>query len=277
MNGREKTIMIVEDDLSVGYLLRDVLEAKGYRCLVESDGEAVLGRSIDEMPDLILLDIKLVGIDGFTVCRRLKDDMSTADIPVIFISALNTEKDVMEAKRAGGVYFVGKPFDLDFLVKKIREILVRYDARKDRPALEPRVLFVDAAYPFDQMMSDGALSTLLAETELDVHLLRDPRETLRYTRELQPDVIILDMDGALIPTQVIADALSHNKLTVDIPVIILTSMNGRMRWTLDHLSNVKEVLQKPLSKVELIRAVRRIHRGGVHPLFSRQASVHAAV
>ena len=261
MKERERTIMIVEDDRSVAYLLRDVLEARGYRCLVESDGEEVLDRSIDEMPDLILLDIKLVGIDGFTVCRRLKSDTSTADIPVVFISALNTEKDVMEAKEAGGVYFVGKPFDLDFLVKKIREILVRYDIRKHKPMMQPRVLFVDAAYPFDQMMTGGALSSLLAETELDVHLLRDPRETLRYTKELQPDVILLDMDGALIPVQVIADALARNKLTEDIPVIILTSMIGRMRWIIDHLSNVKAVLQKPQSQFDLIREIRRIgHR-----------------
>ena len=267
MKDREKTIMIVEDDVSVAYLLRDVLEAKGYRCLIESDGEEVLSRSVDEMPDLILLDIKLVGIDGFTVCRRLKSDDSTADIPVVFISALHTEKDVMEAKQAGGVYFVGKPFDLDFLIKKIREILVLYNSNQHNRMLQPRVLFVDAAYPFDQIVMDGALPSLLAETDLDVHLLRDPRETLRYTRELQPEIIILDMDGALIPTQVVADALGRNKFTQDTPVIILSAMNGRTRWTLDHFPNVKAVLQKPLTKLDLVQTIRRNLSKRMHPVF----------
>ena len=123
MNPTRQTLMIVEDEKDVAFLLRDVLEEKGYRCLLESQGEKVVERVMTERPDLVLLDIKLIGIDGYTVCRRMKREPSIRDIPVIFITALNTEKDVIEAKEAGGVYFMSKPFDIHFLVRKIKDVL----------------------------------------------------------------------------------------------------------------------------------------------------------
>ena len=103
-------ILIVDDTPANLRLLSQMLVGEGYHVRPLPDGPLALAAAQAEPPDLILLDIKMPGMDGYEVCRRLKDGTKTRDIPIIFISALDATEDKVRAFQVGGVDYVTKPF-----------------------------------------------------------------------------------------------------------------------------------------------------------------------
>ena len=115
-------ILIVEDEPAIADLLADLLADEGHAALVRVDGAAV-ERAREDPPGLVLLDVMMPGMDGPEVCRRLKADPRTAQVPVLFLTALPAR---VVAARLGdcpheGV--LGKPFDFDELLAAIRRHL----------------------------------------------------------------------------------------------------------------------------------------------------------
>ena len=108
--GDTAKILLVDDMVANLKILLDALEPEGYELLVASDGPAALKAAATSRPDLILLDIVMPNMDGFEVCRRLKEDEATREIPVIFITARDETDHLVEAFRAGGVDYITKPF-----------------------------------------------------------------------------------------------------------------------------------------------------------------------
>lgn len=106
----QQTILIVEDSPVNQELLSRILTKTHYRVLVAGSGEAALEQTETVLPDLIVLDIMLPGMDGYAICRQLKNDARTKDIPIIFISSLDATEDKVGAFEAGGVDYITKPF-----------------------------------------------------------------------------------------------------------------------------------------------------------------------
>lgn len=112
------TILIIEDNpVNMSILLHVLLEA-GFNVLVADAGEPGLPMAEENIPDIILLDILLPGIDGFDVCRQLKQNKATKDIPIIFMTALNKTETVVQAFEMGAVDYITKPI-------KSAEVLAR--------------------------------------------------------------------------------------------------------------------------------------------------------
>jgi len=109
----ETTILIVDDLPANRELLRQTLEPMGCEILLAADGESALKVAARGKPDLILLDVMMPGINGYETCRRLKATESTRSIPVLFITAQDDSKDVVEGFRAGGVDYIIKPFQME--------------------------------------------------------------------------------------------------------------------------------------------------------------------
>src|SRR3954447_21405542 len=105
----------VPDNLSV---LHDALDESGYTVLVATGGEAALQRAAQAVPDIVLLDAMMPGMDGFEVARRLKASPVTAHIPIIFMTGLTETEHLVAALEAGGVDYVTKPI-------KPKEVLAR--------------------------------------------------------------------------------------------------------------------------------------------------------
>jgi signal transduction histidine kinase len=103
-------IMVVDDNPENLGMLFTYLDHAGFTVLLVQDGENALKQSKKTPPDIVLLDILMPGMDGFEVCRRLKQDDVTRDIPVIFITALTDTTDKLKGFRAGGVDYITKPF-----------------------------------------------------------------------------------------------------------------------------------------------------------------------
>jgi len=103
------TILVVEDSPIIGRALRSMLESGGYEAHVAADGEAALAWLEQAVPNLCLLDIRLPGLDGYEICRRMKADERTVNVPVIFLSGLDAVADVATAFQAGAIDYVVKP------------------------------------------------------------------------------------------------------------------------------------------------------------------------
>src|SRR5687767_8187705 len=116
----EKSIVVVDDTPENLHLLADMLSAQGYRIRLAPNGERALATVQKEKPDLILLDIIMPEMDGFDVCRHLKSDERFADIPVIFISALNEAFDKVTAFSIGAVDYITKPFQIEEVLARVQ-------------------------------------------------------------------------------------------------------------------------------------------------------------
>jgi two-component system alkaline phosphatase synthesis response regulator PhoP len=123
-DARQK-IMIVDDEMATLLPLKRSLEAEGYRVLEAYDGYQAVEKSKTETPELIVLDLMLPGIDGFEVCAQLKKDKLTGKIPVIMLTAKDEIRDKVEGLEMGADDYVTKPFNLNELKARIRNVLKR--------------------------------------------------------------------------------------------------------------------------------------------------------
>ncbi|NNL49018.1 MAG: response regulator, partial [Acidimicrobiia bacterium] len=104
------TILIVDDTPANISVLLEYLSQQGFEILVARDGIRALEQVRHARPDLVLLDVQMPGIDGFETCDRLKSNVETRDIPVIFMTALSDTSDKMRGFDSGAVDYVTKPF-----------------------------------------------------------------------------------------------------------------------------------------------------------------------
>ena len=112
-------ILIVDDVPANIGALREPLEAAGYEVLIATSGEDAMEAVAGLVPDLILLDVMMPGIDGFETCRWLKAHEKTADVPIILLTALDEADNVVEGFDAGGADYVVKPFRKEELLVRV--------------------------------------------------------------------------------------------------------------------------------------------------------------
>lgn len=123
----QHTVLLVEDDSFLIEILVKKFKADNYKVLHAGSGKEALRKAHDEDPDIIMLDIILPGMNGFETLEKLKDDETTADIPVAFLSNLGQKEDIEKGKKLGAVDFIVKAnHSLDEIVKRSNEILAEY-------------------------------------------------------------------------------------------------------------------------------------------------------
>jgi DNA-binding response OmpR family regulator len=121
-----KKILVCDDEPYILMALTDAVEMEGYECVTAINGKEALQKARETLPDLIMLDIMMPFMDGFEVCRELKADAATRDIPVIMLTAKSQQVDIQKGKDAGADDYITKPFRPSTLRKKFNEVL---DAR----------------------------------------------------------------------------------------------------------------------------------------------------
>lgn len=117
------TILVVDDEIVGRKALESLLIGRGYTLLFAANGEEAYTQAITHKPDLILLDVMMPGMDGYTVCRSLRDNPDVAEIPIIMITALDDHKSRLQGIEAGADDFITKPFNRAELRARIRTIL----------------------------------------------------------------------------------------------------------------------------------------------------------
>src|SRR5512136_1458283 len=120
LNDESPNEMLVIDDSTANLkLMEETLTAAGYRVRLANEGELALHSAMKQPPALILLDIRMPGMDGYEVCRRLKADERTREVPVIFISILEDERDKVKGFRQGAVDYITKPFQPEEVLARV--------------------------------------------------------------------------------------------------------------------------------------------------------------
>ncbi|MGA1790382.1 MAG: sensor histidine kinase [bacterium] len=122
-NGKEakkQGILIVDDSRENLRLLHTILAREGYTVRLSTNGSMALDSVRSAKPDLIILDIKMPGLDGYEVCRRLKADRDTEDIPVLFISGVTEFEEKMKSFAVGGIDYITKPFKAEEVLARIK-------------------------------------------------------------------------------------------------------------------------------------------------------------
>jgi len=128
---RNKRILIVDDDIEFLEELRSALDGQGFDLDCALNGFEAGRKVYKRKPDLILLDFKIPGLDGFQVCEVLHRDEDTSRIPIIAITSLNSEEDIQRIKKCGVRKYMGKPLDIEALKETIAKIL---NVAEGRPA-----------------------------------------------------------------------------------------------------------------------------------------------
>lgn len=113
-------LMIVYESTENFVLLNEIFMSEGYVVRSSRSGKPALLSIAQKLPDIILLDIKTPSLDGFDICKRLKADEKTKDIPIIFISVLNETKDKIKAFNLGATDFITKPFNRQEVIVRVR-------------------------------------------------------------------------------------------------------------------------------------------------------------
>jgi len=125
----KENILVVDDEEDVLELVRYNLDKNGYKIETATTGEGALSKAKAKLPDLIILDLMLPGIDGLEVCKQLKSNPKTENIPVIMLTAKGEESDVVVGLEMGADDYITKPFSPKVLVARVRRILHRNVAR----------------------------------------------------------------------------------------------------------------------------------------------------
>ena len=192
MTAGQATILVVEDTAESLMMLTDLLSAQGYMVRPADSGELALASVAAKIPDLILLDIRMPGMDGFEVSRRLKALEDTRDIPIIFISALSATEERVEGLRLGAVDFISKPFQKEELLARVA---THVELRRLRMRLEQQV----AERTAELKVANDRLKFELSERVRAEQALRESEELFRNMADAAPVVIWLrDTEGRLL-------------------------------------------------------------------------------
>jgi PAS domain S-box-containing protein len=237
MSGSEKVaddILVVDDAPANLKLLKEILNEAGYRVRLTTEGELALRSAKLQPPALILLDIRMPGMDGYEVCKHLKSDETTSSIPVIFLSALEDERDKLKAFEAGGVDYVTKPIHASEVLARIgihlslRHAQIELEERNAeleaiRATLEERV---------KERSADLERINARLQQEIEVHLetldaLKKSEEKYRSLIQKVPVAIVLhDSQGRVIDS----NAVAHELLGLSSDQALKTDLNLSWRF-----------------------------------------------
>ena len=183
-----RTILVVDDDSQSLRVLTDTLTGAGYRVRPADSGELALASVGAIAPELILLDIRMPGMDGFEVCRRLKANQKSRGIPVVFLSAAGQVEDRVHALRLGAADFISKPFQAPELLARVH---IHMELGLLRAHLEQQV----AERTAELRLANERLCLELEERRRAEHELRESEERFRNLANRAPvGIWVMDAD-----------------------------------------------------------------------------------
>lgn len=176
-------ILVIEDDAQIADLLRRGLIYEGYAVEIAGDGESGLSAARDRPPDMVLLDLMLPGLDGLTVCRRLR---AASDVPILILTAKEAVPDRVAGLDAGADDYLVKPFSFDELLARIRALL----RRRQRVASPDELRFADLTINLgsrEVWRGNRRIELTAREFEILALFMQHPRQVL--TRDMIYDRI----------------------------------------------------------------------------------------
>jgi two-component system OmpR family response regulator len=206
----EATVLVVDDEEYIRDLVTSSLRLAGFAARAAPDGSQALAAVANNPPDLVVLDVRMPGIDGFEVCRNLR--ASGNDVPVIFLTARDTPDDRINGFTMGGDDYVTKPFSLEELVARVRAVLRRTGASTQSTR---QLSYADLELDEDTMrVTRTGRPIQLSPTEFKLlrYLLLNPERVLSKSQILD-HVWQYDFDGK---GSVVENYISYLRKKVDV-------------------------------------------------------------
>ena len=267
--------ILVVDDLEANLrLLEARLSAEYYEVLTAADGPTGIARAAADKPDIILLDVMMPGMDGFTVCRRLKEDPETSHIPVVLVTALDGRADRVAGLEAGADDFLTKPIDDVMLFARVRSLTrlkAVHDELREREASGRRIGVIAGAS--SRLGGSGGRILLVDDNSRQAERLaaelavehrpvieQDPEKALIAARG-PVDLAIVNaaakgFDGLRFAAQVRSDEATRN-----LPLLAVVDFDQRPRLIKALEIGVNDLLARPVDPGELsARARTQIRR-----------------
>ncbi|MBN1457299.1 MAG: response regulator [Sedimentisphaerales bacterium] len=183
----KENILIVDDEEDVLELVRYNLDKNGYKTDTADTGEEALVKARTKLPDMVILDLMLPGMDGLEVCKKLKGDAKTQNIPIIMLSAKGEEADIVTGLELGADDYVTKPFSPKVLIARVRRILHRTIARDlEKSPVKIHELIIDPSRR-QVLVKDKPVD--LTFTEFNILYALAKRPGLVFTRYQIVDVL----------------------------------------------------------------------------------------
>ena len=241
-------VLIVDDDSGMAETFGDILEAKGHRVRIASDGPCALACVAEEAFDVTFLDIKMAGMDGVQVLQRIRQARPGA--VVVMMTAYALPELIAQAEREGALAVLTKPLPLDRVIQFLAKLSPR------RP-----VLIVEDDVSFGQTLRD-----ILERSGYAVAHAVDARQVSDLLRTSRPDVVLLDLklpgrNGCAVLREI-------RSLDADVPVFLMTGYGQEVRALIEQglRNGARLCLHKPFSAGELLQhlASARVERAGSH-------------
>jgi len=240
----KRKVLVVDDDVESLRLYGDMLRRAGYAAVIASTGWEGIDLAVKEQPGLILLDLRLPDITGLTVLETLRTALSTKNIPIVVVSAISKDDDVMKAMQMGAFDYVVKPITYDDMIRRVE--LVFFSRERQGEGDQTPVLIVE-----DDTIDGTALSEQLTSWGYQVTWVQTGQEGIEQAATDNFDVILLD---GLLPDingfEVVKEIRETERLGTT-PVIMLTVLSGLVDKLKGFESGVDEFLNKPVSWEEL--------------------------
>lgn len=239
INNHDYTILIVDDVDANVLLLRLLISKAGYKTMTALNGRDALETVKKHKPDLILLDIMMPVMDGHEVARKLKETPEYSDIPIIFLSALNSTEDVVQGFKFGAADYISKPFNKDELLTRINHQISLIEAQ--------RII---------QRQTEELRKTIIGRDKLYsviAHDLRGPIASIRMVME----VLISEIKPENIGEDMYELLTMANRLTDD----SFSLLDNLLKWTKSQTGRLNTVFQDDVDIMNLINGVVEVQKG----------------
>lgn len=232
INPAEYKILVVDDVQSNVLLLKALLGREGFNIIYAMNGTEALEKVKDESPDLILLDVMMLDMDGFEVAGRLKVEPPQAEIPIIFLTALNDSASVVKGFQLGANDFISKPFRREELLIRVEHQLSLVDAR--------RIILRQTEELRKTIAGRDKLYSVIA------HDLRSPMASIK----MLCNTIMMSIEPGSVPADVFEMLEMANKTSEE----VFSLLDNLLKWTKSQLGKLSNVPQ-PVDLVGLVEGV----------------------
>jgi two-component system cell cycle response regulator len=262
-------ILVVDDIEANVRLLEAKLTAEYYEVLTAYDGPTALAMAADQHPDIVLLDVMMPGMDGFEVCRRLKDDPLTRHIPVVLITALDGRTDRIAGLEAGADEFLNKPIDDVMLFSRVRSLTrlkAVIDELRQREASGRRMGIIAGAA--SRLAGTGGRIVICDDNvrqaqriaaELGVEhrpVIEPDPEKAQLTARGPVDLLIVNANARGFDGLRLAAQIRSDEATRHIPILAVIDPDERPRMIKALEIGINDVLPRPIDPQELAARAR---------------------
>ena len=235
INPSEYKILIVDDVMSNVLLLKVLLTNEKFAIATASNGRQALEQVDKENPDLVLLDVMMPDMSGFEVAQHLKANPKTADIPIIFLTALNSTTDIVKGFQVGGNDFISKPFNKEELIIRVTHQISLVAAK--------RIIVAQTEELRKTIMGRDKLYSVIA------HDLRSPMGSIKMVLNM----LILNLPSETIGEEMYELLTMANQTTED----VFSLLDNLLKWTKSQIGKLKVVYQD-INMVEVVEGVSEI-------------------